>query len=60
MNDEAIASGRAFMRVAMATAGIMVAHQVAAKAYRDAAFLTVWPATALVTARGDGPSRAAS
>jgi len=31
----------------MATAGIMLAHQVAAKAFRDAAFLTAWPATAL-------------
>jgi len=47
MNDEPTRSRRAFMRVAMATAGIMVAHQVAAKAFRDAAFLTAWPATAL-------------
>ena len=31
----------------MATAGTMIAHQVAAKALRDAAFLTAWPATAL-------------
>jgi AAA family ATP:ADP antiporter len=31
----------------MATAGIMLAHQVASKAFRDAAFLTAWPATAL-------------
>ena len=48
MNDEPIANvNRAFIRVAMATAGVMVAHQVAAKALRDAAFLTAWPATAL-------------
>jgi hypothetical protein len=38
---------RTFTRVTMATAGMMVAHQVAAKAFRDAAFLTAWPATAL-------------
>ena len=31
----------------MTTAGIMLAHQVAAKAFRDAAFLSAWPATAL-------------
>ena len=31
----------------MATAAIMLAHQVAAKALRDATFLTAWPATAL-------------
>ena len=31
----------------MTTAGIMLAHQVAAKAFRDATFLTAWPATAL-------------
>lgn len=31
----------------MATAGILVAHQVAAKAFRDAAFLTAWSASAL-------------
>ena len=31
----------------MMTAGIMLAHQVAAKAFRDATFLTAWPATAL-------------
>jgi hypothetical protein len=36
-----------FTAVAMATAGTMVAHQVAAKALRDAAFLSAWPATAL-------------
>ena len=31
----------------MATAGIMIAHQVASKAFRDATFLSAWPATAL-------------
>ena len=31
----------------MTTAGMMLAHQVASKAFRDAAFLTAWPATAL-------------
>jgi ATP:ADP antiporter, AAA family len=31
----------------MATAFLMLGHQVAAKAFRDAAFLAVWPATAL-------------
>ena len=31
----------------MMTAGFMVAHQVAAKAFRDTTFLTAWPATAL-------------
>ena len=31
----------------MATAGIMLAHQVASKAFRDATFLSAWPATAL-------------
>lgn len=31
----------------MGTAGIMLAHQVASKAFRDATFLSVWPATAL-------------
>ena len=31
----------------MISAGIMLAHQVAAKALRDATFLTAWPATAL-------------
>jgi ATP:ADP antiporter, AAA family len=34
-------------RVAMTTAGLMLAHQVAAKALRDTTFLTAWPATAL-------------
>ena len=38
---------RSLTRVAMMTAGIMLAHQVAAKAFRDATFLTAWPATAL-------------
>ena len=37
----------ALTTVAMITAGIMLAHQVASKAFRDAAFLTAWPATAL-------------
>jgi hypothetical protein len=31
----------------MATASVMLAHQVASKALRDAAFLAVWPATSL-------------
>ncbi len=31
----------------MATAALMLAHQVAGKAFRDAAFLSTWPATAL-------------
>jgi AAA family ATP:ADP antiporter len=31
----------------MATAAIMVSHQVAARAFRDAAFLHAWPVTAL-------------
>lgn len=34
-------------RLAMATAAVMLAHQVASKAFRDAAFLSDWPATAL-------------
>lgn len=38
---------RALTRLAMATAAVMLGHQVAAKALRDAAFLSVWPATAL-------------
>ena len=38
---------RTLTRVAMMTAAMMVAHQVGAKAFRDAAFLTAWPATAL-------------
>ena len=38
---------RSLTRIAMMTAGIMLAHQVAAKAFRDATFLTAWPATAL-------------
>jgi hypothetical protein len=33
--------------MAMATAALMLAHQVAAKAFRDATFLTAWPASAL-------------
>ena len=35
------------IRLAMATAACMLAHQVAAKAFRDAAFLTAWPTTSL-------------
>src|SRR5262245_56075184 len=31
----------------MGTAGVMLAHQVASKAFRDATFLSAWPATAL-------------
>ena len=31
----------------MMTAALMLAHQVAAKAFRDTTFLTAWPATAL-------------
>jgi AAA family ATP:ADP antiporter len=38
---------RTLTRIAMATAGLMLAHQVAAKAFRDTTFLTAWPATAL-------------
>ena len=38
---------RRLIQVAMVTAAIMLAHQVAAKALRDTAFLTAWPATAL-------------
>jgi ATP:ADP antiporter, AAA family len=38
---------RTFTRVAMTTAAVMVGHQLAAKAFRDAAFLHAWPATAL-------------
>jgi len=34
-------------RLAMAVAGCMIAHQVASKAVRDAAFLSAWPASAL-------------
>ncbi|MEZ5320376.1 MAG: hypothetical protein R2752_23440 [Vicinamibacterales bacterium] len=34
-------------RLAMTVAGAMLAHQVAGKAFRDAAFLTAWPASAL-------------
>jgi hypothetical protein len=33
--------------VSMAIAGVMLAHQVASKALRDATFLSAWPATAL-------------
>jgi hypothetical protein len=38
---------RTLIRVAMTTAALMLAHQVAAKAFRDTTFLTAWPATAL-------------
>ena len=38
---------RTLTRIAMTTAGLMLAHQVAAKAFRDSTFLTAWPATAL-------------
>jgi hypothetical protein len=38
---------RTLTTVAMGTAGIMLAHQVASKAFRDATFLSAWPATAL-------------
>jgi AAA family ATP:ADP antiporter len=37
----------ALTTVAMGTAGIMLAHQVASKAFRDATFLSSWPATSL-------------
>jgi len=35
------------IRLAMVTAACMLGHQVASKAFRDAAFLTAWPATML-------------
>jgi hypothetical protein len=35
------------IRLAMVTAACMLAHQVASKAFRDAAFLTAWPTTML-------------
>lgn len=38
---------RTLTRMAMTSAGIMLAHQVAAKALRDATFLTAWPSSAL-------------
>src|SRR5258705_2138970 len=38
---------RTLTRMAMVTAGLMLGHQVAAKAFRDTTFLTAWPATAL-------------
>jgi AAA family ATP:ADP antiporter len=38
---------RSLTRIAMTTAVIMVAHQVAARAFRDATFLAAWPVTAL-------------
>jgi ATP:ADP antiporter, AAA family len=45
--DVPVAMNQHFTAIAMAAAGTMIAHQVAAKALRDAAFLTAWPATAL-------------
>ena len=36
-----------FTRLAMVVAGLMLAHQFAAKAFRDALFLSVWPAEML-------------
>src|SRR5262249_40927376 len=41
------AVNRSLTSVAMTTATIMVAHQVAARAFRDAVFLGAWPAAAL-------------
>jgi hypothetical protein len=38
--DVPVAMNRLFTGIAMATAGTMIAHQVAAKALRDAAFLS--------------------
>src|SRR5262245_57790931 len=40
-------NSRTLTRIAMTGAGLMLAHQVAAKALRDATFLTAWSATAL-------------
>lgn len=40
-------TGAGLTRLAMAAAGTMLAHQVAAKAVRDAAFLSAWPAERL-------------
>src|SRR5258705_1608893 len=37
---------RTLTRIAMVTAGLMLAHPGAAKAFRDTTFLTAWPATA--------------
>jgi len=45
--DPPVALNRVFTALAMATAATMIAHQVAGKALRDAAFLTAWPAAAL-------------
>ena len=38
---------RSLTRIAMTVWGIMLAHQVAAKAFRDATFLAAWPLAAL-------------
>jgi hypothetical protein len=38
---------RNLTRMAMAVWGTMLAHQIAAKAFRDATFLSAWPAAAL-------------
>jgi ATP:ADP antiporter, AAA family len=38
---------RSLTRIAMAVWGTMLAHQIAAKAFRDATFLSAWPAAAL-------------
>jgi ATP:ADP antiporter, AAA family len=38
---------RSLTRIAMAVWGTMLAHQIAAKAFRDATFLSAWPASAL-------------
>jgi hypothetical protein len=42
-------NARNLLALAMATAGLMIGHQVAGKAVRDAMFLSAWPATALPT-----------
>src|SRR3954468_23759239 len=52
LNGCRVSSDRA-VRVAMAVAGVMVAHLIAGKAVRDAAFLSAWPVAqlpAMVTA----------
>lgn len=38
---------RSLIRVTMGTAALLLAHQVAGKAFRDATFLTAWSSTAL-------------
>ena len=42
-------SARALPLLAMATAGVMLGHQVAGKAVRDSMFLSSWPVAALPT-----------